>query len=137
MLVARVNIRPLASRKLLGQLYSNITCIRSASTVRLDPAMRGFAAALTERQPCFSMSSKDIHVLSEPIQFYQLLLVSGFYVCVAADGLFVHGSPFRTWSAVRGDEFFYRLYILAMPTSAWSVPRSCSTSSTPSQRCLR
>jgi|ERR1700691_288870 hypothetical protein len=128
MLAARANIRPLSSRNLLRQLYSNSVCIRRVSTARLDPAIRAFAAALAEKQPCFSMSPKDVHVLSEPKQFHERLLVSCYCVCLAGGTLFAQRPRFRTWFVALGDEYSYRLYILAMPTSSWSVPHFLATS---------
>jgi CDP-diacylglycerol--glycerol-3-phosphate 3-phosphatidyltransferase len=85
MLAFPANIRPLSSKNLLRRLYLDPTCFRSVSTVHLDPAIRGFAAALLKKQPCFSMHPKDVHVLSEPQQFHQRLLVSHCRICLAAD----------------------------------------------------
>ena len=81
MLALRANIRPSLSRKLFRRFNLDPTCFRSVSTVHLDPVIRGFAAALLKKQPCFSMHPKDVHVLSEPQQFHQRLLVSHYRVC--------------------------------------------------------
>lgn len=80
MLAVRANIRPLSYRYLVRRLTLKSTCIRNVSTTHLDPAIRGFTADLARKQPCFAMSSKDVHILSEPPQFYQRLLVSPLYL---------------------------------------------------------
>ncbi|GBE81880.1 hypothetical protein BKA93DRAFT_743850 [Sparassis latifolia] len=47
---------------------------RSLSTVSFDPFIRQFVSKLAERQPCFPMSSSDVHIMHEPQDFYQCLL---------------------------------------------------------------
>lgn len=49
---------------------------RCLSTNRLDPLIRHFAADLALKQPTFRVPSHSIRILSEPAQFYDLLLVS-------------------------------------------------------------
>ena len=49
---------------------------RCLSTNRLDPMIHHFAADLALKQPTFQVPSHNIRILSEPAQFYDLLLVS-------------------------------------------------------------
>src|ERR1700722_12397011 len=114
MLTAQANIRLLTSRNILRRFYLNPICIRSVSTGALDPTIRGFVAAFAQKQPYFSMSQRDVHVLSDPNHFYQQLLVSPCHVYLAAEGSVAHRSRFRTWSVAPGSEYLYHLYILAM-----------------------
>lgn len=110
MLATRANIRPLLSRKLLRQLYSNPICIRYLSTARLDPAIRNFAAALGKKQPCFSISPQNVCVLSAPNQFYQRLLVSDCYICLVTEACFAYESQDMVRRA-RRRIFISSLYI--------------------------
>ena len=121
MLALRANIRPLSSRNLLRRLNLDPKCFRSVSTMHLDPAIRGFAAALLKKQPCFSMHPKDVDVLSEPQQFHQRLLVSHCRGYLPAETSFTHKPRFRTWSVAPAGEYLYRLYILVTLINAWSV----------------
>ena len=49
---------------------------RCLSANRLDPMIHHFAADLALKQPTFQVPSHNIRILSEPAQFYDLLLVS-------------------------------------------------------------
>ena len=51
------------------------TQTRRFSTVNLDPVVRDFTRVLVQKQPCIAMSSDDVQVLTEPRQFYELILV--------------------------------------------------------------
>ncbi|EGN95719.1 hypothetical protein SERLA73DRAFT_113405 [Serpula lacrymans var. lacrymans S7.3] len=48
--------------------------IHSITTSRLDPTIRDFASSLAAKQPCFSLPSQSVRVLSEPADFYRSLL---------------------------------------------------------------
>ncbi|KAH7929645.1 hypothetical protein BV22DRAFT_1080564 [Leucogyrophana mollusca] len=62
------------SAKPFIKAFSTTRCPRSISTAHLDPSIRDFASSLALQQPCFALSSKSVHVLSEPTEFYQNLL---------------------------------------------------------------
>ncbi|OJA17034.1 hypothetical protein AZE42_03559 [Rhizopogon vesiculosus] len=49
-------------------------CARSLSSTRFDPTIREFVSRLAQKQPSFPVASKDVHVLSQPSEFYQNLL---------------------------------------------------------------
>ncbi|OCH93855.1 CDP-diacylglycerol-glycerol-3-phosphate 3-phosphatidyltransferase [Obba rivulosa] len=53
---------------------SSVRHIHGFSLSSLDPAVRHFASKLAEHQPCFPMSSSNVHILHEPKDFYQRLL---------------------------------------------------------------
>ncbi|KAG6336934.1 hypothetical protein ID866_2172 [Astraeus odoratus] len=55
-------------------LFASSSCRRNISTKHLHPCVRDFAAALALKQPCFSLASKNVHILNEPGQFYSRLL---------------------------------------------------------------
>jgi len=43
--------------------------------IHLHACVRDFAESLAQRQPYFPLSSKNVHILSQPDQFYARLLV--------------------------------------------------------------
>jgi|ERR1700722_5459994 len=55
--------------------YSKPRSFRQFSTSHLDPSIRDFARTIVQTQPCVAMSADDVHILSEPREFHQLLLV--------------------------------------------------------------
>jgi hypothetical protein len=68
--------------------------VRRFSTSNLDPTIREFARTLVQKQPCVAMSSDDVNVLSEPKEFYQLLLVGvlELFVGIKSHSGLGHGS---------------------------------------------
>lgn len=50
-------------------------CRRYMSKAQIDPSLREFAAALREKQPTLTVPPNNIKILSQPTQFYALLLV--------------------------------------------------------------
>ena len=67
----------------LALRYSNPTRFQTRrqhfSTSHFHPTIRDFARTLAHTQPCVSMSADDVNILSEPAQFYDLLLVGTFF----------------------------------------------------------
>ncbi|KIO13576.1 hypothetical protein M404DRAFT_993133 [Pisolithus tinctorius Marx 270] len=55
-------------------LHRSFSCRRHVATQQLHPCLRDFASALAVKQPCFSLASKDVHILHEPTHFYSRLL---------------------------------------------------------------
>ncbi|KAI6005760.1 hypothetical protein EDD15DRAFT_2426499 [Pisolithus albus] len=55
-------------------LFKSISFHRNIATQHLHPCLRDLASALAVNQPCFSLSSKDVHILHEPAHFYSRLL---------------------------------------------------------------
>lgn len=51
-------------------------CWRWLSTTTLHPSINGFTTQLCEKQPVFAVPPNQIQVLSQPKDFYALLLVS-------------------------------------------------------------
>ncbi|KIL58518.1 hypothetical protein M378DRAFT_86436 [Amanita muscaria Koide BX008] len=50
------------------------SCRRRLATLNIDPSLRDFTHALAKRQPRFLVSPRNIQFLTEPKQFYALLL---------------------------------------------------------------
>ncbi len=48
---------------------------RSASTAVFDAAIHNFGADLRQKQPAFSVPANGIQILSQPSEFYALILV--------------------------------------------------------------
>ncbi|KAI6036396.1 hypothetical protein BKA83DRAFT_669927 [Pisolithus microcarpus] len=59
-----------ANRRCAAALFKSI--LISPTSI---PVLRDLASALAVNQPCFSLSSKDVHILHEPAHFYSRLLV--------------------------------------------------------------
>jgi CDP-diacylglycerol---glycerol-3-phosphate 3-phosphatidyltransferase len=72
----RSNVQRSCLRRATFGRLSTIAYRRTVSTSQLDPCLQSFASALAEKQPCFSVPSRDVDILSEPQQFYVALLVS-------------------------------------------------------------
>ena len=53
-----------------------LQCSRRFSTSTLPPSIQRFTHELANQQPCFAMSASGVSILTEPRQFYQILLVS-------------------------------------------------------------
>jgi hypothetical protein len=49
--------------------------LSNASTIARYPTIEGFASSLARTQPSFSVSSENVHVLSNPADFYTQLIV--------------------------------------------------------------
>ncbi|KDQ61230.1 hypothetical protein JAAARDRAFT_173833 [Jaapia argillacea MUCL 33604] len=63
-------LRPAAAARIAARFIH----ARAIATSHLEPIIQGFASDLAEKQPCFSMSPKDIRVLTTPQQFYDNLI---------------------------------------------------------------
>ncbi|KAH7889486.1 hypothetical protein F5I97DRAFT_1994876 [Phlebopus sp. FC_14] len=74
-LAAQLNAsRRFATRRVLFKSSLTSRCCRDLSTSHLDPSIRDFGSSLALKQPCFTLASKNVHVLNEPSQFYVRLL---------------------------------------------------------------
>ena len=63
------------ARQLLGRISLTSRQSHNSPVTKLNPALHGFTAELAKKQPCFKVSPMDVHILSEPHQFYKRLLV--------------------------------------------------------------
>jgi CDP-diacylglycerol--glycerol-3-phosphate 3-phosphatidyltransferase len=64
------------THKALLKCFTVSGCARSLSLTRFDPTIHEFVSSLAQKQPSFPVASKDVHILSQPSEFYQNLLVS-------------------------------------------------------------
>lgn len=64
------------THRALLKCFTVSACARSLSSRPLDPTVLQFVSRLVQKQPSFPIPSKDVHVLSQPSEFYQNLLVS-------------------------------------------------------------
>ncbi|KAG2146215.1 hypothetical protein DEU56DRAFT_731670 [Suillus clintonianus] len=63
------------THKALLKSFTVSKCARHFSiTPKLDPTIREFVSCLAQKQPSFRVSSKDVHVLAQPSEFYTNLL---------------------------------------------------------------
>lgn len=61
----------------ISKCARNFSVTRNFSMTRkFDPTIREFVSTLAQKQPSFKVASKDVHVLSQPSDFYANLLVS-------------------------------------------------------------
>jgi hypothetical protein len=58
-----------------ARLSRSQRCMRCFSTLRMDSSVRELTSSLAQRHPAFLVSPTNISVLSEPPEFYTLLLV--------------------------------------------------------------
>ncbi|KII88182.1 hypothetical protein PLICRDRAFT_91952 [Plicaturopsis crispa FD-325 SS-3] len=71
---ARNNLRREVSANLHRKIARRATPVRNISNEAVHPSIRGFARSLNKKQPCFSMASRDVDILSRPDEFYRRLL---------------------------------------------------------------
>ncbi|KAG1723708.1 hypothetical protein EDB19DRAFT_348034 [Suillus lakei] len=63
------------THRALFKCFTVSKCARNFSIARrFDPTIREFVSRLAQKQPSFSVASKDVHVLSQPSEFYTNLL---------------------------------------------------------------
>ncbi|KAG2350074.1 hypothetical protein BDR05DRAFT_995015 [Suillus weaverae] len=73
---AYINVcRYSSTRRALLKCFTVSKCARNFSTTcKFDPTIREFVSRLAQKQPSFKVASKDVHVLSQPSEFYTNLL---------------------------------------------------------------
>ncbi|KAG1890819.1 hypothetical protein F4604DRAFT_1702475 [Suillus subluteus] len=63
------------THRALLKCFTVSKCARNFSITRkFDPTIREFVSRLAQKQPSFGVASKDVHVLSQPSEFYKNLL---------------------------------------------------------------
>jgi hypothetical protein len=105
------------THRALLKCFTVSKCARNFSITRnFDPSIREFVSRLAQKQPSFKVASKDVHVLSQPSEFYENLLVSILESTLCE--IFQRVDA-RISSVVQGGGFFCRHYTLVSQRQNW------------------
>lgn len=104
---AKTATKPSLSRFLICQK-------RCVSSAYIDPSIREFTSALLSKQPAFQVQPSSVRILTDPVQFYDTLLVSFFSLLVD-----VITKCLRKWSIKPNDEYLSRHYTSVRKKRNW------------------